>query len=81
MVRERYCRQCRRRFYTESDDGPTELHCGNPFVSRARTGYPAVSHAGQVAQRMKPPARRGATASPNSNHPSGKAKDDCETYG
>ena len=46
VVRERYCRQCRRRFYTESDDGPTELHCGNPFVSRARAGDRTLSHAG-----------------------------------
>lgn len=34
VVRERFCRECRQRFYTESSDDVTESHCGNPFVAR-----------------------------------------------
>ena len=32
--RERFCRPCRRRFYTQSFDNRRESYCGNPFTPR-----------------------------------------------
>ena len=50
VVRERFCRKCRRRFHTVSGDGLVELHCGNPFVSRVRTGDRASARRGKANQ-------------------------------
>ena len=36
VLRERFCRECRRRFYTESTADEAESYCGNPFAPRAR---------------------------------------------
>ena len=33
VVRERFCRKCRRRFHTVSGDGLVELHGGNLVVT------------------------------------------------
>jgi len=34
VVRERFCRWCRRRFYTQAQRDRAEKSCANPFAAR-----------------------------------------------
>ena len=46
VVRERFRRKCLHSFHAVSDDDRTELHCGNPFVSRAENRLPGSNSPG-----------------------------------
>ena len=80
VVWERFRRKCLHRFHAMSDDDRTELHRGNPFVSRAENRLPGFTHLGEAARWISPSAIRGVTAILRATNTSGTATDDCENY-